>query len=211
MRVLIACEFSGTVRNAFLARGHDAISLDLLPTDALGPHIVADVIEYIAALPDLAFDLIIAHPPCTCLTVAGNSTYGKGKEKHHMRIDQAQWTQRLWHLCKRKAGRVCFENPVGVLSSMTDIPKPFFVHPWQFGHPEQKKTGLHLHNLPRLTPTKVVYDEMMMLPKNQRERLHYLPPSPDRWKIRSMTFPGIAQAMADQWGAHMEQQRKESK
>jgi site-specific DNA-cytosine methylase len=199
MKVLVACEYSGRVRDAFIARGHDATSLDLLPTDALGPHVVADVVEYVAALDDLALDLIIAHPPCTALTVAGNSTYGKGMAKHHMRLEQAQWTQDLWHLCKRKARRVCFENPVGVLSSMTDIPKPFFVQPWQFGHLEQKKTGLHLHNLPQLRPTKVVYDEMILLPRNVRERLHYLPPSQDRWKIRSTTFQGIANAMADQW------------
>lgn len=201
MKVLVACEYSGRVRDAFIARGHDAYSLDLLPTDALGPHVQADVVEHLQSLPDNSLDLIIAHPPCTCLTVAGNSTYGRGMPKHDMRIKEAAWTQDLWHLAKRKAARVCFENPVGVLSSMTDIPKPVFVHPWQFGHMEQKKTGLHLHNLPKLAPTNVVYDEMMKLPKNQRERLHYLPPSSDRWKIRSTTFQGIANAMAEQWGS----------
>ena len=200
MRVLVACEYSGRVRDAFLARGHDAVSLDVLPTDAPGPHIVADVVDYLEGVADLALDLIIAHPPCTALTVAGNRTYGRGKDRHGDRLSQAAWTQGLWDLCCRKARRVAFENPVGVLSSMTAIPKPRFVHPWQFGHPEQKKTGLHLHNLPGLRPTRVVYDEMMRLPKNQRERLHYLPPSPDRWKIRSTTFQGIADAMAEQWG-----------
>lgn len=200
MKVLVACEYSGRVRDAFIARGHDALSLDLLPTDAPGPHVVSDVVKYVKALPDGSLDLIVAHPPCTCLTVAGNSTYGRGKPKYCKRIEEAKWTQDLWHLCKRKAERVAFENPVGVLSSMTSIPKPVFVQPWQFGHPEQKKTGLHLHNLPPLVPTRDVYAEMMRLPKNQRERLHYLPPSPDRWKIRSTTFQGIADAMADQWG-----------
>jgi len=200
MRVAVLCEYSGRVRDAFLARGHDAYSLDLLPTDVAGPHVQEDVVAHLSGLDDEALDLIIAHPPCTCLTVAGNSTYGRGMPKHDMRIREAKWTQDLWHLAKRKSARVCFENPVGVLSSMTDIPKPVFVQPWQFGHKEQKKTGLHLHNLPPLSPTDVVYDEMMLLPRNVRERLHYLPPSPDRWKIRSTTFQGIADAMADQWG-----------
>ena len=200
MKVLIACEYSGRVRDAFRARGHDAYSLDVLPTDAPGPHVQADVVAHLENLADNSLDLIIAHPPCTCLTVAGNSTYGRGKDRHGERIAQAAWTQTLWHLAKRKSSRVCFENPVGVLSSMTDIPKPVFVQPWQFGHKEQKKTGLHLHNLRPLVPTDVVYDEMMLLPRNVRERLHYLPPSPDRWKIRSTTFQGIADAMAAQWG-----------
>lgn len=203
MKVLVACEYSGRVRDAFIAAGHDATSLDVLPTDAPGPHVVSDVVEYLAGIDDLAFDLIVAHPPCTALTVAGNSTYGRGKSRHGERVAQAAWTQALWDLCCRKARMVAFENPVGVLSSMTAIPKPTFVHPWQFGHPEQKKTGLHLHNLPALRPTRVVYDKMMGLPKNQRERLHYLPPSPDRWKIRSTTFQGIAAAMASQWGGYI--------
>ena len=200
MKVLVACEYSGRVRDAFIAAGHDAISCDLLPTDAPGPHHQGDVVEYIQSLAYDSLDLIIAHPPCTCLTVAGNSTYGRGMPKHDLRIKEAAWTEDLWRLAKRKANRVCFENPVGVLSTMTNIPKPVFVHPWQFGHKEQKKTGLHLHNLPKLVPTDIVYEEMMKLPKNQRERLHYLPPSPDRWKIRSTTFQGIANAMANQWG-----------
>ena len=201
MQGAILCEFSGRVRDAFNARGHMFYSLDLLPTDVPGPHVQGDVIEHLNRLADGALDLIVVHPSCTCLTVAGNSTYGRGMPKHDQRIKEAAWTQTLWHLCVRKARRVALENPVGVLSSMTDIPKPVFVQPWQFGHKEQKKTGLHLHNLPSLVPTDIVYDEMMLLPKNQRERLHYLPPSPDRWKLRSTTFQGIADAMADQWGS----------
>lgn len=201
LKVAVLCEYSGRVRDAFLARGHEAYSLDLLPTDSPGPHIQGDIVEHLEGLLDGSLDIIIAHPPCTSLTVAGNSTYGRGKERHAERVSQAAWTQNLWHLAKRKAKRVCLENPVGVLSSMTNIPKPVFVHPWQFGHLEQKKTGLHLHNLPPLVPTDVVYEEMMGLPKKQRERLHYLSPSPDRWKIRSTTFEGIANAMAEQWGS----------
>ena len=200
MRVLIACEYSGVVRDAFLNKGHYAISCDLLPTDAPGPHHQGDVIEYLHTFEDGYFDLIIAHPECTKLCVSGNSTYGFGMPKHQMRIDAAKWTQMFWDLCKLKSKRVAFENPVGVLSRLTNIPKAHYVQPYQFGHLEQKKTGLHLHNLPPLIDTNNVYNEMMKLPKNVRERMHYLPPSPDRWKIRSRTYEGIGQAMANQWG-----------
>ena len=120
--------------------------------------------------------------------------------KHHLRIESAKWTEMFWNLCKRKAPRVCFENPVGVLPRLTGIPKAHFVQPYMFGHLEQKKTGLHLHNLKPLFETNNVKEEMLKLPKNQRERLHYLPPSEDRWKQRSTTFQGIADAMAAQWG-----------
>lgn len=202
MRVLVACEYSGTVRDAFLALGHDAMSCDLLPTDSPGKHHQGDVIAYLNTVPDGYFDLIIAHPECTKLCVSGNSTYGFGMPKHQMRIDAAKWTYDFWLLCKRKAKRVAFENPVGVLSRLTDIPKAKYIQPYQFGHLEQKKTGLHLHNLPELIATNNVYDEMMKLPKNVRERMHYLPPSPDRWKIRSTTYKGIGEAMAEQWGGN---------
>lgn len=200
MKILVACEYSGRVRDAFRARGHDAWSCDLLPTDAEGPHIQGDVIKHLKGVPDGYYDLIIAHPTCTALTVAGNKWYGEGQPKYQERLDSAVWTQMFWDLCKRKANRVAFENPVGVLARLTDIPKATYVHPWQFGHKEQKKTGLHLYNLPPLKPTNIVYDEMMKLPKRERQRLHYLPPSEDRWKIRSTTYQGIADAMAEQWG-----------
>lgn len=198
MRVAVLCEYSGVVRDAFIRNGHDAISCDLLPTDAAGPHHKGDVVEFLQGSDD--FDLIIAHPPCTALTVAGNSTYGEGQPKYQERLDSVKWTVDFWNLCKKKAARVCMENPVGVLRRLGGMHAPQFVQPYQFGHPEQKKTGLFLHNLPELMETKNVYDEMMKLPKRERERLHYLPPSPDRWKIRSTTFKGIADAMASQWG-----------
>lgn len=200
MKVLVACEYSGRVRDAFLAKGHDAISCDLLPTDSPGPHHQGDVIEYLNGFEDGYFDLIIAHPECTKLCVSGNRTYGKGMPKHHLRIESAKWTEMFWDLCKGKSKSVAFENPVGVLASLTKIPKASYIQPYQFGHLEQKKTGLHLHNLKPLTETDNVYEEMMKLPKRVRERIHYLPPSSDRWKIRSKTYAGIAQAMADQWG-----------
>jgi len=199
-KVLVACEYSGAVRDAFIKAGHDAISCDLLETDAPGPHHQGDVIEYLNRFEDGHFDLVVAHPECTKLCVSGNSTYGTGMPKHHMRIESAAWTEMFWELCKKKAKKVCFENPVGVLARLTKIPKASYVQPYQFGHLEQKKTGLHLHNLPPLKATNNVYEEMMLLPKNVRERLHYLPPSKDRWKIRSTTFKGLAEAMASQWG-----------
>ncbi len=205
MNVLVACEYSGVVRDAFIDRGHCAVSCDLLPTDATGPHHQCDVIDLLSCTPDAFFDLIVAHPECTCLCVSGNSTYGLNndgtpKPKHHKRLEAAAWTQTFWELCKLKSSRVVFENPVGVLSKLTSMPKANYVHPWQHGHLEMKKTGLFLHNLTPLKETNNVYNEMMMLPKNKRERLHYLPPSPDRWKMRSTTYQGIAAAMADQWG-----------
>ena len=197
MRVLVACEYSGRVRDAFIKRGHDAMSCDLLPTDAPGPHYQGDAMDLLGQ----RWDLIVAHPPCTALTVAGNSTYGEGQPKYHERLAAVEWTVAFWNACKAAADRVCFENPVGVLKRLGGMPSPHFVQPYEFGHPEQKKTGLFLHNLSPLKATNNVYAHMMTLPKRERERLHYLPPSPDRWKIRSTTFQGIADAMADQWGA----------
>ena len=206
MKVLVACEYSGMVRDAFIALGHDAMSCDLLPTDAPGPHHQGDIIEFLNSVADSFFDLIIAHPECTKLCVSGNSTYGSNKPRYHERLEAAAWTEMFWSLSKRKAKSVCFENPVGVLPSLTSIPKAQFVQPYEFGHMEMKKTGLHLHNLPRLVETNNVKDEMMKLPRNQRERLHFLPPSKDRWKIRSTTFLGIAKAFAWQWGGDIRQE-----
>ena len=196
MNVLVGCEYSGIVRDAFIAKGHDAISCDLLPTEKPGPHYQGDIYEML----NYEWDLIIMHPPCTALTVAGNKWYGEGQPKYQQRLDSAKWTEELWVVCKAMADKVCFENPVGVLTRLTTMPKAHYVQPYWFGHREQKKTGLFLHGLKPLTATNNVYDEMMLLPKRERERLHYLPPSKDRWKIRSATFQGLADAMADQWG-----------
>lgn len=196
MKVLIGCEYSGVVRDAFIKAGHDAISCDLLDTDAEGPHFKGDVFEML----DQEWDLIIMHPPCTALTVAGNRWYGEGQPKYQDRLASAVWTQSLWDACKKVCEKVCFENPVGVLGRLTTLPKASYVQPYGFGHLEQKKTGLCLHGLPALQETDNVYEEMMLLPKRERERMFYLPPTADRWKIRSTTFPGIADAMAEQWG-----------
>ena len=194
--VLVACEYSGVVRDAFIKAGHNAISCDILPTDKPGPHFECDVYKVLFR----NWDLIVAHPPCTALTVAGNSTYGEGQPKYQERLDSVKWTVGLWENMKSVTDKVCMENPVGVLQRLGGLPKPHYVQPYWFGHTEQKKTGLFLHGLPNLLPTDNVYDEMMKLPKNKRERLHYLPPSKDRWKLRSATYQGIADAMAKQWG-----------
>jgi len=189
MKVLIACEYSGTVRDAFIAKGHEAVSCDLLPTEKPGPHYKGSVLDILHR----GWDVMIAHPPCTHLAVSGAAHF------HRKRKEQAEALDFVRLLMNAPIPRIAIENPVSVIS--TYIRKPDqIIHPWQFGHPEQKSTCLWLKGLPLLWPTNLVYDEMMALPKNQRERLRYLPPSKDRWKLRSATFPGIAQAMADQWG-----------
>tara|TARA_R100001377_G_C3151143_1_gene96323 strand:+ start:117 stop:713 length:597 start_codon:yes stop_codon:yes gene_type:complete len=196
MEVLILCEYSGTVRDAFIAKGHDAISCDILPTDSDGPHYQGDCYDMLHR----QWDLIVAHPPCTHLAVSGNAHYGEGTKGYAKRIEAAQWTQRLWERCKQVSNKVAFENPVSVLARLTTLPKASYAQPYQHGHLEQKKTGFHLDGLKPLSATNDVYDEMMALPIAERQRIHYLPPSPDRWKIRSTTFKGIATAMAAQWG-----------
>jgi len=199
MNVLIACEYSAIVRDAFRAKGVDAWSCDLLPTDGDPAfHVQGDVLE-ILELHKETIKTIIAHPPCTALAVSGNAWYGGGMPKYQQRLDSVEWTKKLWETCLSICDKVCFENPVGVLQRLGGFPKPHYIHPWQFGHMEQKKTGLYLHGLPPLQPTKDVQVEMMELPLKERQRLHYLPPSEDRWKIRSTTYQGIADAMAEQW------------
>lgn len=192
MKVLVACEYSGVVRDAFTALGHDATSNDLLPSEAPGKHIVGDCIDVIASQ---RWDLIIMHPPCTALAVSGNAWYGTGMPKNAERVKAIEWTLNLWAWACAHADSVCMENPVGVLP----VKPTQYVQPWMFGHTEQKKTGLWLHSLPKLVETDNVYEQMMLLPKRERERMHYLPPTPDRWKIRSTTYAGIAEAMATQW------------
>lgn len=184
MKVLVACEYSGIVRDASIAKGYDAISCDLLPTDAPGPHVQGDCIPVIKSQ---QWDLIIMHPPCTALAVSGNRWYGKGMPKNAERHQAIDWTMALWRLACEHSERVCMENPVGVLP----MPASQYIQPWQFGHGETKKTGLWLHGLPCLVPTDIV--------EGREQRIWKLPPTPDRWKIRSATYPGIAAAMADQW------------
>ena len=185
MRVLVACEYSGKVREAFRKLGHDAWSCDLLPADDGSEfHIQGDCVPVIMR----GWDLIIMHPPCTALCVSGNRWYGRGMPKHQERIDSIEWTTGLFELAKQHAKSVAMENPVGVLPM-----KPTqYIQPWQFGHGETKRTGLWLHNLKPLEPTDIV--------EGRENRIHKMPPSADRWKIRSETYQGIADAMAAQWG-----------
>lgn len=184
MRVLVACEYSGAVRDAFRAKGHDAVSCDLLPTDVPGPHIEGDVrgvIEETAG----AWDLLIAFPPCTHLAVSGARWFKDKVEEQKEALDFVRY------LMNAPIPRIAIENPVSVIS--TKIRKPDqIIQPWQFGHGETKRTCLWLTNLPKLVPTNIV--------EGREQRVWKLPPSEDRWKLRSQTYKGIAEAMADQWG-----------
>lgn len=193
LRVLIACEFSGVVRRAFRALGHDAWSCDLLPAeDGSEHHIQGDVARF---LPYTDFDLMIAHPPCTHLAVSGARWFKDKKE------EQEQALRFVRHLLAAPIPHIALENPVSIIS--TAIRKPDqIIQPWQHGHGETKATCLWLKNLPPLTPTNIV--------DGREARVHRMPPGPDRWKERSRTFEGIAAAMADQWGAFVAAQRREA-
>ena len=185
-RILVACEYSGVVRDAFHKRGWDAMSCDLLPTDSKGEHYRGDCFD----LNWGDFDLVIAHPPCTALCVSGNRHYAGTQARE----DAALFVERMWD---QPVDRLCIENPVGVLNRLcSKLPKPQYIQPWQFGHGETKKTGLWTRGLPALEPTDVV--------DGREQRIWKLPPSKDRWKIRSTTYQGIADAMAHQWGAYIE-------
>ena len=192
MKVLVACEYSGIVREAFALKGHDAWSCDLLPTDQPSDkHIQGDVLEII----NNDWNLIIAHPPCTHLSVSGAARWAE-KVADGRQQAAIKFVEDIWNA---NCPFIAIENPVGALSSRSKLGKATqYIQPYEFGHAEQKKTGLWLKGLPKLIPTDVI--DVSNLPDNQRQRLHYLPPSKDRWKIRSTTFQGIADAMADQWG-----------
>lgn len=196
MRVLIACEYSGLVRDAFTRQGHSAISCDILPTDSPGEHYQGDVFDII----NDGFDLMIAHPPCTYLTNAGVTHLHKDAKRWLDLFDGAEFFKKLLNADIPKK---CIENPIMhkyAKMLIGDVKQSQVVQPWMFGHTEQKATCLWLKGLDNLIPTNDVKAEMMELPKNQRERLHYLPPSKDRAKLRSLTYQGIADAMAQQWG-----------
>jgi len=196
MKVLIACEYSGAVRDAFIARGIWAISCDLLPTDRPGPHYQGDIRDII----NDGWDLMIAHPPCTYLTNAGVCHLHKDLGRWDKMRDGAEFFKML---LDAPIAKKCIENPIMHKYAVEIIGRrqDQVVQPWMFGHTEQKATCLWLQGLPKLMPTNNVKDEMMLLPANQRQRLHYLPPSKNRWKLRSTTYKGIAEAMAEQWSA----------
>ena len=182
MRVSIACEFSGTVRQAFEAFGHDAWSCDILDTEIPGKHYVGDVREVL----HLDWDLMIAHPPCTHLAVSGARWF---KEKQ---TEQAEALEFVRLLMNAPIERIAIENPISIISSRIRKPDQI-IQPWQFGHGETKATCLWLKGLPKLQPTNIV--------EGREQRVHKMPPSPDRWRERSRTFAGIAWAMAQQWGS----------
>jgi len=195
MRVLIACESSGTVRDAFRSKGHDAWSCDLLPADDESIyHIQCDGVE---AIRNGHWDLIICHPPCTHLAVSGAAHFAAkradGRQQEGIDLFMA-----FVGACVDSGARWAIENPVCIMSSRYRFPDQI-IQPWMFGHKEQKATCLWLSGIPPLHPTDDVYDEMMLLPANERQRIHFMPPGPDRWKARSKTFDGIAQAFASQW------------
>jgi site-specific DNA-cytosine methylase len=182
MKVLVACEYSGTVRDAFLAAGHIALSCDLLPSDAPGPHLQGDVREVL----EMGWDLMIAHPPCTHLAVSGARWF-------HLKEQEQQEALRFVRmLLEAPIPRIALENPVSIISSRIRKPDQT-IQPWQFGHGETKATCLWLKNLPPLEPTNIV--------DGREARIHRMPPSPTRWKERSKTYQGIADAMAQQWGS----------
>jgi len=181
MRVLVGCEFSGTVREAFRDLGHDAWSCDILPTEISGPHIQADLLSIL----NDGWDLMIAHPPCTHLAVSG-ARWWKDKQ-----TEQAQALGFVQALMDAPIPRIAIENPISKIS--TAIRKPDqIIQPWEFGHGETKATCLWLKNLPKLMPTDTV--------AGRETRIHKMPPGPNRWRERSRTFKGITLAMAEQWG-----------
>ena len=197
LKVLVACEFSGTVRHAFNSLGDhiDAWSCDLLPTDVEGPHIQGDVLKI---LNNQDWVLVIAHPPCTHLTVSNAKNWAElqanGKQQAAIDFVEAIYFSDCPH--------ICVENPVGALSTKSRLGKATqYIQPYEFGHPEQKKTGLWLKGLPKLKGTEFI--DVSGLPKKEVQRLHYLGPSKDRWKLRSTTYKGIAKAMAIQFSGYL--------
>ena len=184
MKVLVACEYSGRVRDAFTAKGHDAISCDLLETEVPGKHYKGDIKDIIYD----GYDLMIAHPPCTHLAVSGARWFSEGRKPMHLREQALDFVQQLMNA---PIDHICIENPVSIISSRIR-PSDQTIQPYMFGHGETKATCFWLKNLPLLKPTKYV--------EGREPKVWLEPPGPDRWKNRSRTYQGIADAMAEQWG-----------
>lgn len=187
MKVLIACEYSGTVRDAFKALGHYALSCDLLPTEKPGNPYQGNILDVI----NNGWDLMIAHPPCTHLAVSGARHFAS-KKASGVQDEALDFVQTL---LDAPIKHIALENPISIISTRIRKPEQI-IQPWMFGHGETKATCLWLKNLPPLTPTDIV--------SGREARIHKMGPSPDRWKERSRTFPGIANAMATQWSAYVE-------
>lgn len=181
--VLIACEFSGIVRDAFTRHGHNAVSCDLLPSDTDGPHFQGDITKLLDL--DIKWDLVIAHPPCTHLAVSGARWF---KDKTEEQIEALDFVRMFFN---QNFKRLALENPVSIIASKIR-PSTQTIQPWQFGHGETKAICLWLDNLPKLVPTNIV--------EGRVARVHRMPPGPDRWKERSRFYEGVAEAMATQWG-----------
>jgi len=213
MKVLIACEYSGAVRDAFIKQGHDAMSCDLLPTDVPGSHYQGSVTDVL----NNGWDLMIAHPPCTYLAVSGNRwLYNKDGSRNEERWDNRREALDFVRLLMNAPiERIAVENPVSVISS--EIRKPDqIIQPWQFGDEAQKTTCLWLKNLPKLKPTKIVgKGEFVTFKSGKKHRAWYAEAfakaktKAERQKLRSKTFQGIADAMAEQWGAWCKQENKQ--
>lgn len=180
MKILVACEFSGIVRDAFAAKGHDSWSCDILPSERPGNHIQDDVLNHL----DDGLDMMIGHPPCTHLAVSGARWFAEKREEQQAALDFVH------DLMTANIQMIAIENPISIISSHIRKPDQI-IQPWMFGHGETKATCLWLKNLPLLQPTNIV--------DGREARIHNMPPGPDRWKERSRTFQGIAGAMADQW------------
>ncbi len=195
MKILVACEYSGIVRDAFAAKGHDAWSCDILPTESPGNHFQGDVLEHL----DKGWDLMIAHPPCTHLAVSGARWFTEGKKPWSLQEEALNFVRKL---LDAPIDKIALENPVSVIS--TKIRKPNqIIQPFEYGHDVTKKTCLWLKNLPNLKPTKIVKPDIVLVNGKKMSRMHYESfklPSKERSKVRSKFYTGIAEAMADQWG-----------
>jgi hypothetical protein len=197
MKILVACEYSGRVRDAFIAQGHQAISCDLLPTEIEGPHIQGNVLDVL----DQGWDMMIAHPSCTYLTNSGVQWLHKDPSRWDKLDEACEFFNRLLDAPIEK---ICIENPIPhkyAIERLHGRKYSQLIQPYMFGHTETKATCFWLQGLEKLNPTSNLKAETMALPDGQRQRLHWLSPSPTRWKDRSRTYEGIATAMAEQWGS----------
>lgn len=195
MKILIGCEESQILCQSFRKAGFDAYSCDLRPTQGDPKyHYQMTIFE---VFKKEAWDLIILHPPCTAMCLSGNRWYGKGKPKYEQRLIALDWTKALWKYACKTAPYVALENPANVFFKF--LTRVQYVQPWQFGHPVNKLTGFALKGLPYLKPTKIV--------ENSKNLIHNLPPSQNRGRLRSMTFPGIAEAIVDQWGSYIKNKK----
>ena len=197
MKVLIACEYSGIVRDAFAAKGHDVWSCDILPTESPGNHFQGDVLEHL----DKGWDMMIAHPPCTHLAVSGARWFTEGKKPWSLQEEALDFVRKL---LDAPINKIALENPVSVIS--TKIKKPNqIIQPFEYGHDVTKRTCLWLKNLRNLKPAKIVKPDIVLVNGKKMSRMHYESfklPSKERSKVRSKFYTGIAKAMANQWGSN---------